>query len=104
MRQISPTDKAGARAAHDQAEREQRSNLEASFNAIASTPDGQKILQYLAAACGFGQNKVLMKLEGSEVIPLEGAILYNCARESVYINNIRKYLTPDNRTKIERSL
>lgn len=103
-RSMSPTEKVEKRQNIDQQIAEERKILEESFNAVASTPAGQRILQHIARAVGFGKNPTVFKQENGFIMPMEGATLYNGARQSVYTDEIREYLTPNNRMKVEKAL
>lgn len=104
-RLVSPTEKRLKRDEVKAVVAKERNDLETAINEVASTHSGLRLLRHIARQSGFGQAKVVMRRtpEG-EILPMEGATLYNCARESVYIDEVREYLTPSNRVKVEKNL
>lgn len=100
---VSPTERNKKLAAHREKADKERRDLEEAINEVASTPAGLTFLRHLAAATGHGKNPVVFKMEAGMVMPMEGATLYNGARYSVYADEVRDYLTPRNRMKVEQN-
>lgn len=105
IRSISPSEKQEQVEKLKQERQAARANLERAINVLAGMPEGRIFFTHLAAACGFGSSKVVMQRSPTgEIVAMEAATLYNCARESVYINEVREYLNKSNRSNIERNL
>lgn len=105
QRIVSPTEKRLKREDVNAVVAKERRELEEAINEVASTYAGLRLLRHIASQAGFGRGKVVMRrTPDGEILPMEGATLYNCARESVYIDEVREYLTPSNRVKVEKNL
>lgn len=103
-RSMSPSEKLEKRQNIEQQLADERKALEEAFNSIAATAAGQRILQHIARAVGFGKNPTVFKQENGFIMPMAEATVYNGARQSVYTDEIRDYLTPTNRMKVEKNL
>ncbi|CAB4137014.1 hypothetical protein UFOVP315_47 [uncultured Caudovirales phage] len=102
-RPITPTERREQREDFAKAIRDEQAALEHAINEVASTEAGTRVLRHIASSTGHGKNPVVFRSEQGMVLPMEGATLYNGARYSVYAE-LREYLTPNNRMKVEKTL